>query len=228
MHSAVQTIRRIARYETQQRWISALGLVKSVQDAPAGRPGKYSCTVELRETAIVLPEVPIATSVIGTVSLPRENDLVVVLFPGGDLHAAVVLGRLYTEHVAPPEHRPGESVTILPGDETSSDRRIELRIKTPGDGTRKVALTLDGSVKVELTVDGGGITLQAQDTRLSLQQSGSSDGKAQLAVGDSSVTIEQSGDIKIEASGTLTLKASKIELNGDASGKIAGQTVELN
>ena len=74
----------------------------------------------------------------------------------------------------------------------------------------------------------GGITLQAQDTRLSLQQSGSSDGKAQLAVGDSSVTIEQSGDIKIEASGTLTLKASKIELNGDASVKIAGQTVELN
>ena len=163
----------------------------------------------------------------GTETVPLFP-LRMVLFPGGDLHAAVVLGRLYTEHVAPPEHRPGESVTILPGDETSSDRRIELRIKTPGDGTRKVALTLDGSVKVELTVDGGGITLQAQDTRLSLQQSGSSDGKAQLAVGDSSVTIEQSGDIKIEASGTLTLKASKIELNGDASVKIAGQTVELN
>src|SRR5262249_18435920 len=156
----------IARYEAQQRWISALGVVKSVQGA--GSPQKYSCTVELRETAIVLPEVPIATGVIGTVSLPRENDLVVVLFPGGDLHAAVVVGRLYNEEVAPPQHTQGEVVTVLPGDEDSPDKRIELRVKTPGDGTRKLTLTLDGTVKVELGIEDDGITLQAQDTQFTL------------------------------------------------------------
>jgi phage baseplate assembly protein gpV len=226
MHRAVQTIRNIARYEAQQRWISALGLVKSVQGA--GSPKKYSCTVELRETAIVLPEVPIATSVIGAVSLPRENDLVVVLFPGGDLHAAVVVGRLYNEEVEPPEHNQGEFVTLLPGDEDSTDKRLELRVKTPGDGTRKITLTLDGNVKVELDIADDGITLQAQDTKLTLKQTGSSDGKAELKVGDSTVSMDQSGDVKIEAKGTLTLKASKIELNGDTSIKIAGQTVDIN
>jgi len=226
MQRAVQTIRKIARYEAQQRWISALGLVKSVQNA--GNPKKYSCTVELRETGMVLPEVPIATGVIGTVALPRENDLVVVLFPGGDLHAAVVIGRLYNEEVAPPQHTEGEFVMLLPGHEDSADKRIELRVQTPGDGSRKLTLTLDGTVKVKIGIDDEGITLSAQDARLTLKQTGSSDGQAVLKVGDSTVTLEQSGDVSIEAKGTLTLKASKIELNGDTSVKIAGQTVELN
>jgi hypothetical protein len=40
--------------------------------------------------------------------------------------------------------------------------------------------------------------------------------------------MEQGGDVKFVAKGTLSLKASKIELNGDTSVKVAGQTVELN
>jgi uncharacterized protein involved in type VI secretion and phage assembly len=226
MQRAVQTIRSIARHEVQQRWTSTLGLVKSVQGANGTR--KYSCTVEMRETGIVLPEVPIATSVIGAVSLPRENDLVLVLFPGGDLHAAVVVGRLYNEEVAPPKQSEGEFVMVLPGDEESEDKRLELRVKTPGDGSRKLTLTLAGSVKVELAIDNEGIRLQAQDTQLTLKQTGSSDGKAELKVGDCKVTMEQGGDVSIEATGTLKLKASKIELSGDTSIKIAGQTIELN
>jgi uncharacterized protein involved in type VI secretion and phage assembly len=171
MQRAVQAIRTIARYEAERRWISALGLVKSVQDSAGTKT--YSCTVALRETAIVLPEVPIATGIIGMASLPRENDLVVVLFPGGDLHAAVVVGRLYNEEVAPPQLVQGEFVTVLPGDEDSADKRLELRVKTPGDGTRTLTLTLDGTVKVRLGITDDGITLQAQDTQLTLQQTGS-------------------------------------------------------
>ena len=38
---------------------------------------------------------------------------------------------------------------------------------------------------------------------LKLTQSGSSDGKAELKAGNSSVTIEQSGDVTIKAEGTL-------------------------
>ena len=226
MQRAVQTIRSIARHEVEQRWTATLGLVKSVQGSSATK--KYSCTIELRETGIVLPEVPIATGVIGAVSLPRENDLVVVLFPGGDLHGAVVVGRLYTEEVSPPDHGEGEFVLNLPGDEESADKRLELRIKTPGDGSRKLSLTLAGSVKVELVIDDESIQLKAQDTQLTLTQTGSSDGKAILKAGDSKVTLDQGGDVTIEATGTLKLKASKIELAGDTSIKIAGQTVELN
>jgi len=226
MQRAVETIRNIARHEVEQRWTSTLGLVKSVQGTNGGE--HYSCTVELRETGIVLPEVPIATGMIGSVSLPRENDLVLVLFTGGDLHGAVVVGRIYNEEVKPPKHGAGECVVVLPGDEESEDKRLELRVKTPGDGSRSITLTLPGSIKVALTIDDEGIQLQAQDAQFTLKQTGSSDGKAELKVGDCKVTMEQSGDVTIEASGTLKLKATKIELSGDASIKIAGQTVDLN
>lgn len=226
MHRVVHTIRQVARHELDQRWGASLGVVKSVHGANGEK--NYACTVELRESGLVLPKVPIATGLIGTAALPREKDLVVVAFMGGDLHAPVVLGRLYNEAVAPPQNAPGELVAVLPGDEPSSDKRLELRVSTPGDGTRSIDIVLDGSVKIELSVNDQGLRLQAQDTSLNLTQSSSSDGKAELKVGDNKVVIEQSGDITLEAAGTLKLKASKIELSGDTTVKIAGQTIDLN
>ena len=115
---AVNTIRRIARHEVEQRNAVALGVVQSLHGSN-GEPS-YACTVELRDSGIVLPKVPIATGLIGTAALPREKDLVVVVFAGGDLHAPVVMGRLYTEEVAPPDNGPGEFVLGLPGDETAT------------------------------------------------------------------------------------------------------------
>jgi Uncharacterized protein conserved in bacteria len=226
MQRVVHTIRQIARHEIGQYWNPAVGVVKSVYGSDAGTG--YACTVALRESGIVLPKVPIATGAIGFVTLPRENDLVLVVFAGGDLHAPVVVGRLYNEQVAPPQHGPGELVLVLPGDETDSTRRLELRVQTPGDGTRSLQLTLDGGVKVSLTVDDEGIGLEAQEAKLKLTQSSSSNGTAELAVGDSRVRIEQSGNVTIEASGTLKLKAAQIQIEGDSTVKVAGQTIDLN
>ena len=219
-------MRQIARHEADQRWSSALGVVRAVFGSSAEQ--RYTCTVELRETGLVLPRVPIAAGVTGFVSLPREGDLVAILFAGGDLHAPLVVGRLYNEEVDPPQHEPGELVLSLPGDETASDKLLELRVKTPGDGTRSLALVLDGSVRIEVQVKDGEVTLKAQDAMLKLTQSGSSDGKAELSVGDSHVVIEQSGDMTLEAKGTLKLKADKIEISGDTQVKVAGQTIDLN
>lgn len=226
MQRMVHTIRQIARHESGQRWIAALGVVRSLH----GRDGEsdHSCTVELRESGLVLPKVPIATGLIGSVALPRENDLVVVVFAGGDLHAPVILGRLYNEEVAPPTHGPGEVVVSLPGDEEADDKRLELRVVTPGDGTRSATLLLDGDVQVKIEINDEGVRIQAQEATLSLTQSGSSDGKVELAAGDSKVTIEQGGDMTLEAQGKLKLKASEIEIAGDASVKLTGQTVDIN
>jgi uncharacterized protein involved in type VI secretion and phage assembly len=227
MQRIVHTLRQIARHEVQQQWQPSFAVVKSVHGADASNK-YYACTVQLRETGLVLPKVPIATSVTGLAALPRENDLVVVQFIGGDLHAPVVVGRLYNEIVAPPDNAPGEFVAVLPGDEDSTDKRLELRINTPGDGTRDIKLLLDGSVAVALNIDNGGIELKAQDTSLKLTQSSSSDGVAELKVGDSSIKVEQSGDITIEATGTLKLKANQIEIAGDSSVKVSGQSIDLN
>ena len=35
-------------------------------------------------------------------------------------------------------------------------------------------------------------------------------------------------DVKIEASGKLSLKATQVEISGDATVKVAGQTIDLN
>ena len=226
MHRVVRSIQQIARHEVEQRWNAALGVVKSVHGADG--QSYHACTVELRESGLVLPKVPIAVGLIGFAALPRENDLVVVLFPGGDLHDPVVVGRLYSEDVTPPKHGPGELVLVLPGDETAEDKRLELRVSTPGDGTRSVDLKLGGKVEVSLTVDDQGLSLKAGDTSLVLRQTGASDGKAELVVGDAKVVLEQKGDITLEASGKLRLKAAQVEIAADASVKVTGQTIDMN
>ena len=222
----VQTIQQIARHEVQQQHGAMLAVVKSVHGTNGTQ--EYACTVELREWGIVLPHVPIATSLIGVVALPRPDDLVLVVFAGGDIHAPVVVGRLYNEAVAPPPHEPGELVAVLPGGETAADKRLELRVQTPGDGTRAVSLVLDGKVKVELTIDDEGVQVQAQDAKIVVRQTGSSDGTVELSAGGSKITVEQSGNVSVEAESTLTLKATNIEIAADASVKISGQTVDLN
>jgi len=227
MHRVVNTIRQIARYEAEQHCYASLGVVISVYGSNGDK--FYACTVQLRDCGVVLPKVPIATGVIGMVSLPREKDLVVVIFPDGDLHHAVVVGRLYSEDVEPPKHDAGELALLLPGDEDSSDSRMELRIKTPGDGTRALNLVLDGTVKIELDVDDSGFSLKAGDVELNLSQSSASDGQAELKIGDSSILIEQqSGNVTIEASGTLKLKGAQVEIDGDSSVKVSGTEVSLN
>jgi len=226
MHRVVNTISQIARHEAAQRCYANLGVVKSVHGSNGDK--FYACTVELRDSGIVLPKVPIATGLIGTVALPREKDLVVIVFAGGDLHNPVVVGRLYSEDVDPPRHGPGEFAALLPGDETSSDKRIEFRVTTPGDGTRAITLVLDGTVKIELNIDDGGVHIVTGDVQLNLTQSSSSDGQAELKIGDSKILVEQSGDITIQASGTLTLKGAKVEVSADSTVKIAGSEVDIN
>jgi uncharacterized protein involved in type VI secretion and phage assembly len=218
----VQTIRQIARSESSRQLPPALGVVKSVFNQQT-----YSCTVELRESGIVLPKVPIATGVMGAVAAPAEGDLVIVTFLGGDVHAPVVTGRLYNEQIAPPAFDAGQIVAMLPGGEDDTTKALQLQIETAGD-SRSLKITLDGSVKIELEINDGGIRFQAQDAKLTLEQSSSSDGKAELSVAGSTVTIEESGDVTVTASGTLKLKGSQIEISADSTVKVAGQVINLN
>ena len=83
-------------------------------------------------------------------------------------------------------------------------------------------------VAVGVTVDDQGVVLTAGEAKLSLRQTSSSDGTATLEVAGSSVVIEQGGDVTVKATGKLTLQATEIEIAGDASVKVAGQTIALN
>ena len=219
----ISTMRGIARDEAMQRWATAAAVVRSVHGG-----AEHACTVQLRESGLVLPRVPIAVGLLGAVALPNEGDLVLVAFNGGDVHGGVVIGRLYDENTAPPEHRAGQFVLNLPAGETTDDARLLLTVDVPGDGTRSATLTLGGSVTVGVTVDDTGVAVQAGAATLTVQQTSSSDGTVKLEVEGSSVLIEQGGDVTITAAGTLTLRANNVEISGDTRVKVAGQTIALN
>lgn len=227
MQRVVHSIRQIARYEVMQRMSVALAVVKTVFGTADGND--YACAIEIPETGLAFPRVPIATPVIGGVSLPRENDLVVVVFPFHDLHNPVVVGRLYARDVEPPDHAPGETVLSLPGGETDAEKRLELRVKTPGDGTREATVTLEGSsVSVTCRIADQAVEVKVQDVSLSLQQTGASDGTLTLAAGDAKITLSQGGDLTLETTGALKLKAGSVEIDADTSIKINGSTIDLN
>jgi len=228
MHRLVSTIQQIARHEAGQQAAPALAIVQTLHATSAGA-NDYSCTVELRDSGVVLPRVPVATQLIGVAALPREHDLVLVVFAGGDLHGPVIVGRLYNDKVAPPKHAPGELVTVLPGGEKDPKKSLVLKVATPDDGTRSVKLSLAGSsVNVELVIDDGGIRFKTEKVSLVLKQSGSNDGVMELAAGDAKVTMKQNGDITVSTKGKLKLNAKEIEIKADSKVKISGQTIELN
>lgn len=222
----VQTMQRIARHEAGKVWAPALATVTSVH--PGNGKPDYACTVRLRESGMVLPRVPIATGVVGVVALPSIDDLVVVLFIGGDLHAPVVVGRLYHRDLVPPEHGAGEVAGWLPGAGPAEDETIRFTVRTPDAGPRAIEVSIAGEVDVKIIVNEERIELQAGKTALTLLQTSGSDGRAELKVGDASVLIEQSGDVSIVATGALDLKAKEVRISGEASVKVTGQIIDLN
>jgi hypothetical protein len=205
----------------------ATGVVKTVFGTADGND--YACAIDIPEAGLAFPRVPIATPIVGAVSLPREGDLVVIAFPFHDLHNPVVIGRLYPRDTEPPDHAPGETVLALPGGETDAEKVFEVRVKTPGDGTRQATIQLQGSpVSVTCTIADEKVEVKVQDVTLALEQSGASDGTLTLTAGDARITMSQTGDVSIETTGTLKLKAGSVEINADTSVKVNGATIDLN
>lgn len=206
-NSLFETIRRIVQEELARVRTAELAVVQEQHPhADAGDSDNYACSVVLRDSGIVLRQVPVATPRIGAAMIPAVGDLVLVQFIGGSRHAPVITGRLYNDEDRPPVNADGQAVLHLPpgagdGDavhiELSSGDARELHIQM-GDGL-SVILKDDDPV-AELTVDGG---------------------KASLSIDrDGTVTVESGGDLKIsgnsvsiEASGELKLKGATINLN---------------
>lgn len=219
MSSALfDSISRIARHEAAARPTAAIGVVADVFDG-GGSPPNHAVTVELRELGLVLPQVPVAVGALGFAATPAPGDLVIVVFADGDVHAPVVIGRLYHAELAPPEHGEGDIVLRLPAGEDSPKFQTVLKGADP-----KLTISLGEDVTVE--ADDKKIHLKAGDAEATLDSGGG--GRAELKVGDAKLTITGRGDIELTATGKLTLKATNVELSGDASVKLTGAQVKVN
>ncbi len=163
--------------------------------------------MRLRDSGIVLKNVPVATSRVGSVSIPAVGDLVMVQFIGGDINAPVIIGSLYSDEARPPVSADGQAIMHLPRGASDSDAvHIELH---SGD-RREIVVKLGTGISLNIRDD---------DPVVELDVDG---GKAKLEIGrDGSVKLEATADIEIkgaaninvEAAGQLNLKGSVVNIN---------------
>jgi uncharacterized protein involved in type VI secretion and phage assembly len=212
------SIARIARHEAAARAVAGVGKVTDLFTADAAQQD-HAVTVQMRDSGLILPRVPVAVGAMGFAAIPAVDDLVIVLFLEGDLNAPVVVGRLYHPDQNPPEHSDGQVVLALPSGASPPDMKL---IVVGADST--IRLTIGEDVEVSVTDEK--IALRVGELRATLDGAGS--GQAEIAAGGSKITIRQDGDITISAGGNIKLEGAEIEISGSAKVKISGAEVDIN
>jgi phage baseplate assembly protein gpV len=197
-----ESIRRIVHEELQGVRTAELAVV---QEQHPSDPDNYACTVVLRDSGIVLRNVPIATSRIGAVAIPAVGELVLVQFVGGDVNAPVVVGRLYSDKDRPPENEEGRAVLHLPLG-AADDEAVHAELKS--GNARELTLAL-----------GKGLTLALRDDDPVVEID---------AGGAAKVTIDRDGKIAVKSNGKLELKAAEVKIEAQGKLTLKGAVVNIN
>lgn len=209
-----ETLRRIMREELGRQRTVELAVVQE-QHSHAGDSDadNYACTVVLRDSGLVLRQVPLATGRLGAVSVPAVGDLVLVQFVGGDINAPVVTGSVYSDEARPPRNADGQAVLHLPLGAEDADA-VHLEISS-GD-RRELLLRL-----------GEGLELRLQDDDPVIQ--------IDVGGGKATITVDRDGAVKLASKGKLSfeadaieMKAKQIKLDADSTLDLKGGTVNLN
>ena len=198
------TIRKIVQQELARVRTAELAVVQAVHPAD---PDNYSCTVVLRDSDMVLKQVPLTTPRKGVAMVPDVGYLVLVQFIGGQINAPVITGSLYNDEDRPPKNVEKQAVIHLPSDAGDSDA-VHIELNT--DSTKSVVLNITDAVKLTLIDDDPVVTLDVGGGKATL--SIARDGSIKLESGNA-LNIKASADIDIEAGGQLNLKGSVINLN---------------
>jgi len=213
----------VARHQSFARATCEIGLVKAVIDGGDPDLG-HSVDLFLKDSGVNLPKVPMASGGSGMALLPRVGDLVLVLFPRGDLSSAVAVAQLYSGDRRPPQFTRDQAMFRFPGDKADSDDDcIELKLDVTSG--RTLTLALGGSRDTRIVLADGEMTLTSGKVVVALKEQDSS---VSVTVGDGTVKMQDGGGITIETAGKLTLKATEIALEADAKVTVKGAMVELN
>ena len=215
-----ESVARIARHEVSGRALPAVGKVTATFGAD-GLPPDHAVTVELRDSGLVLPNVPVAVGALGFSALPAVDDLVLVVFMGGDPNAPVVAGRLYTDALAPPpEGKDGVITLCLPAGAAQPDVNLVV------DGAAPSIVLQVGTEPVKLTVDAQQVTVEFADLKLSVTTAGG--GRLVLAAGGTEVTLKKDGDLSLKSAGNVTIEGNEVQIKGSSKVKVTGGVVEVN
>jgi len=203
--SLFESIQTIVRDELGRIRTAELATVqKQHPHASSGDTDNYACTVVLRDSGIVLGQVPVATGQIGSASIPAVGELVLVQFVNGDVNHPIIVGRLYNDQDRPPENAAGQAVLNLPLDGSG------IQLQLDGGSPPKATLKLGSNLSITLQDDDPVVTLDAGGggVKLSIVKNGDISIETQ-----NNLKITAGANIKIEAGGQLTLKGSTVNIN---------------
>jgi phage baseplate assembly protein gpV len=202
-----ETVQRIVQEELGRVRTAELALVQEQHPhADDSDKDNYACTVRLRDSGIVLEQVPVATSRIGCVGIPAVNELVLVQFVGGDINAPIITGRLYNDEDRPPVNDDGQAVTHLPlGAEDGDAVHVELH---SGD-TRELVFKLGSGIEVNVRDDDPVVELKVDGGKLTLR-------------------VDRDGAVALESQGNVELKGNEISIEAQGQLELKGGTVNIN
>jgi hypothetical protein len=200
MSDLMHILRAVIREELRALRLGDVAVVTATMPHADGDTHNYECNVKLRELDLELRNVPMATPHVGMVSAPREGDLVLLSYVGGDPNRPIVVGRLYSDKAGPPVHEADE-----------------WRVESPLQGKTSIAIDKDHSVVI--TAGKNTITVKQDDA---IEISGEADLKLEVK-GDvqikcSNAKIDASGNIDLGngGAGVITTQSHKCYFTGAA------------
>jgi phage baseplate assembly protein gpV len=125
----ISLIRAIVRDQLKAFKTAELGIVtRAYPHESATDKNNYECDVRLRDSGLELKRVPVSTQRVGAVMMPNKDDLVLIQYLNGDIHSALITGRLYNDKERPPLAKSHEAVYISPDSNEKGIRRIYLEL----------------------------------------------------------------------------------------------------
>lgn len=223
MSTIVNTIQEIIRHEMSALRLAELGLVEAVYPHSAEDDNdNYGCDVRLKNSGLLLKRVPIATCHIGTVAIPNIGDLVLLTFDKGDINQPIVIGRMYNDEDRPPLSNTNEVIFRLPLAE-ADDNTLKAAIRNIQENTPPREILVEMPPKITVQINDGTVKATAGKSEMILDQPDGSGGKVTVVAGRTKITMNQDGDVTVEAKGSMTLKAVRdLTLEGQNI-KIKGQ-----
>jgi uncharacterized protein involved in type VI secretion and phage assembly len=220
MSTIIDTIQQIIRHELRSVRLTELGVVDAVfPHSSSSDDDNYGCDVRLKNSGLLLRGVPVATGHIGTAAIPNKGDLVLVAFEQGDVNQGIIVGRLYNDADRPPLNNTDELIFRLPL-AADDDKTIKAAIRNHQDNSPPREMIVEMPPKITVRLTDGTVRATAGKSEMKLDQPNGSGGTVTVVAGQTQITMNQDGDISVEAAGAMSLKA-----NGDIT--IEGQNINI-
>ena len=232
MSDAISLIQAVVRDQLQAFKTAELGVVTKVYaHESSSDKNNYECDVRLRHSGLELKRLAVATPRLGAVAIPNQDDLVLVQYLHGDIHSAVITGRLYNDVDRPPQAKPHEFVYETQDKPESGIRRLYLKFPNGNSlllDDDKLVLEMG---KTTLTINHDGDVAVSSEAKLTIQTKGDASlnaagnlelqAKGDVKLSGVNVTIQAQANASVEGTAGATIKAAAIKLAGKTDFSLA-------